>query len=88
MSPHGIPVDLLDRLVIIGTPQYVLEEHIAILKKQSQTPSFPWSFTSSFSPSAVRDKEADNGQNMCLLATCPSSAPATASSLHGHPILR
>lgn len=36
MSPHGIPVDLLDRLVIIRTLQYVLEEIIAILSTRAK----------------------------------------------------
>lgn len=36
MSPHGIPVDLLDRLVIIRTLQYVLEEIIAILNTRAK----------------------------------------------------
>lgn len=30
-SPHGIPVDLLDRLLIIRTTPYSLEEMIQIL---------------------------------------------------------
>lgn len=36
ISPHGIPVDLLDRLVIIRTLQYVLEEIIAILNTRAK----------------------------------------------------
>ncbi|KAL0041150.1 hypothetical protein WJX77_006817 [Trebouxia sp. C0004] len=36
LSPHGIPVDLLDRLVIIRTLQYVLEEIIAILNTRAK----------------------------------------------------
>lgn len=36
MSPHGIPVDLLDRLVIIRTLQYVLEEIIVILNTRAK----------------------------------------------------
>lgn len=42
LSPHGIPVDLLDRLVIIRTLQYVLEEIIAILNTRAKV-----SFTNS-----------------------------------------
>lgn len=41
MSPHGIPVDLLDRLVIIRTLQYVLEEIIAILSTRAKVSSQP-----------------------------------------------
>lgn len=36
MSPHGIPVDLLDRLVIIRTSMYSLEEMVQILAIRSQ----------------------------------------------------
>ena len=41
MSPHGIPVDLLDRLVIIRTLQYVLEEIIAILNTRAKVTPMP-----------------------------------------------
>ena len=41
MSPHGIPVDLLDRLVIIRTLQYVLEEIIAILNTRAKVSPMP-----------------------------------------------
>jgi len=46
MSPHGIPVDLLDRLVIIRTLQYVLEEIIAILNTRAKVSphQFPFMF--------------------------------------------
>ena len=40
MSPHGIPIDLLDRLVIIRTLQYVLEEIIAILNTRAKVRAF------------------------------------------------
>eukprot|EP00887_Chlorella_sp_A99_P007998 scaffold12.g7998.t1 len=36
MSPHGIPVDLLDRLVIIRTQTYSLEESVQILAIRAQ----------------------------------------------------
>lgn len=35
-SPHGIPVDLLDRLVIIRTQPYTLEEMVQILAIRAQ----------------------------------------------------
>ena len=41
LSPHGIPVDLLDRLVIIRTLQYILEEIIAILNTRAKVGSTP-----------------------------------------------
>ena len=40
MSPHGIPIDLLDRLVIIRTLQYELEEIIAILNTRAKVRAF------------------------------------------------
>ena len=36
MSPHGVPVDLLDRLVIIRTQPYSLEEAVQILAIRAQ----------------------------------------------------
>ena len=35
-APHGVPVDLLDRLVIIRTLPYNLEEMVAILALRAQ----------------------------------------------------
>ena len=35
-APHGIPVDLLDRLVIICTHMYTLEEMVQILAIRAQ----------------------------------------------------
>jgi RuvB-like protein 1 (pontin 52) len=35
-APHGIPVDLLDRLVIIRTLPYTLEEIVQILAIRAQ----------------------------------------------------
>ena len=35
-SPHGVPVDLLDRLVIIRTQPYSLEEMVQILAIRAQ----------------------------------------------------
>ena len=35
-GPHGIPVDLLDRLVIIRTLPYTLEESVQILAIRAQ----------------------------------------------------
>eukprot|EP00914_Ancora_sagittata_P021979 GHVO01043761.1.p1 GENE.GHVO01043761.1~~GHVO01043761.1.p1 ORF type:complete len:476 (+),score=95.68 GHVO01043761.1:39-1430(+) len=37
ISPHGIPVDFLDRLFIIRTKSYTLEEMIKIISIRSQT---------------------------------------------------
>ena len=37
ISPHGIPVDLLDRLLIIKTTNYGLEELMKILAIRSST---------------------------------------------------
>ncbi|KAL4421953.1 hypothetical protein ABPG77_007895 [Micractinium sp. CCAP 211/92] len=36
MSPHGVPIDLLDRLVIIRTQPYTLEEMVQILAIRGQ----------------------------------------------------
>lgn len=44
LSPHGIPVDLLDRLVIIRTLQYVLEEIIAILNTRAKVRTAAYDF--------------------------------------------
>lgn len=35
-GPHGIPIDLLDRLVIIRTLPYTLEESVQILAIRAQ----------------------------------------------------
>lgn len=37
ISPHGIPIDLLDRLMIIRTTPYNLEEVIKILAIRAST---------------------------------------------------
>ncbi|KAL5258597.1 hypothetical protein ACHWQZ_G009168 [Mnemiopsis leidyi] len=37
VSPHGMPLDLLDRIMIIRTSPYALEEMIQILKIRAQT---------------------------------------------------
>lgn len=39
VSPHGIPVDLLDRLLIIRTLPYTMEEMVQILAIRAQVPS-------------------------------------------------
>jgi RuvB-like protein 1 (pontin 52) len=39
VSPHGIPVDLLDRLLIIRTMHYTVEEIVKILSIRAQTES-------------------------------------------------
>ena len=36
-SPHGIPIDLLDRLMIIRTTPYTLAELVQILAIRAQT---------------------------------------------------
>ena len=37
ISPHGIPVDLLDRLLIIKTDKYNLEETLKIIAIRAST---------------------------------------------------
>jgi len=37
ISPHGVPIDLLDRLLIIRTMPYTLEEIVKILTIRAQT---------------------------------------------------
>ena len=37
VSPHGIPIDLLDRLLIIKTTNYGLEELMKILAIRAST---------------------------------------------------
>ena len=37
VSPHGVPVDLLDRLLIIRTCNYNLEDLVKILSIRAQT---------------------------------------------------
>jgi RuvB-like protein 1 (pontin 52) len=37
VSPHGIPIDLLDRLMIIRTTPYTLAELVQILAIRAQT---------------------------------------------------
>ena len=44
-GPHGIPIDLLDRLVIIRTLPYTLEESVQILAIRAQVCSFTPCFT-------------------------------------------
>ena len=39
LSPHGIPVDLLDRMLIIRTMPYALEEMIQIVSIRAETES-------------------------------------------------
>ena len=39
LSPHGVPVDLLDRMLIIRTMPYSLEEMIQILAIRAETES-------------------------------------------------
>lgn len=39
ISPHGIPVDLLDRLLIIKTTNYGLEDLMKIIAIRSSTES-------------------------------------------------
>ena len=38
-GPHGIPIDLLDRLLIIRTLPYTLEESVQILAIRAQARS-------------------------------------------------
>lgn len=39
LSPHGVPVDLLDRMLIIRTMPYSLEEMVQILSIRAETES-------------------------------------------------
>merc|ERR1719408_797638 len=39
VAPHGMPVDLLDRLVIIRTMPYAVEEIVQVVNIQAQTES-------------------------------------------------
>ena len=39
MAPHGIPVDLLDRMLIIRTMPYCLEEMVQIVAVRAETES-------------------------------------------------
>lgn len=39
VSPHGVPIDLLDRLLIIKTSSYSLEEIVKILAIRASTES-------------------------------------------------
>jgi RuvB-like protein 1 (pontin 52) len=39
LSPHGIPVDLLDRMLIIRTMPYSVEEMVQIISIRAQTES-------------------------------------------------
>ena len=41
LSPHGVPVDLLDRMLIIRTMPYSLEEIIQILAIRGETEGIP-----------------------------------------------
>jgi len=36
-SPHGVPVDLLDRMLIVRTMPYALEEMIQIISIRAET---------------------------------------------------
>lgn len=40
-GPHGVPIDLLDRLVIIRTLPYTLEESVQILAIRAQVQGLP-----------------------------------------------
>jgi len=44
VAPHGIPLDLLDRLLIMRTLPYTLEEIIQILAIRAQVPPPPLQF--------------------------------------------
>ena len=37
LSPHGVPVDLLDRMLIVRTMPYALEEMIQIISIRAET---------------------------------------------------
>ena len=41
-APHGVPVDLLDRLVIIRTLPYAAEEMVKILAVRAAAEDFAW----------------------------------------------
>jgi len=55
-SPHGIPMDLLDRLVIVKTTPYKKEEMTKILKIRAQTESLTLEEGAIESLSAVGEK--------------------------------
>lgn len=43
MSAHGVPVDLLDRLLIVRTLPYSIQEMVQILAIRAQVPApFPF----------------------------------------------
>merc|ERR1712159_959725 len=44
VSPHGIPIDLLDRLLIVRTTPYNLEDVIKILAIRASTENIKLSF--------------------------------------------
>ena len=41
ISPHGMPLDLLDRIMIIQTRSYIEEEMAQIIRIRAQTESIP-----------------------------------------------
>lgn len=41
VSPHGMPLDLLDRIMIIQTRSYIEEEMAQIIRIRAQTESIP-----------------------------------------------
>ena len=42
LAPHGVPVDLLDRMLIIRTMPYSVEEMVKILSIRAATESLTW----------------------------------------------
>lgn len=73
ISPHGIPVDLLDRLLIIKTTNYGLEELMKILAIRASTE------TIKLSPEALAylgEIGANTSLRYCVQLLTPSSVLA------------
>lgn len=73
VSPHGIPVDLLDRLLIIKTTNYGLEELMKILAIRASTESIK------LSPEALAylgEIGANTSLRYCVQLLTPSSVLA------------
>ena len=74
VSPHGIPVDLLDRLLIIKTTNYGLEELMKILAIRASTESIK------LSPEALAflgEIGSSTSLRYCVQLLTPSSVLAT-----------
>lgn len=72
-SPHGIPSDLLDRLLIVGTVTYQPDEIKTIIKLRAKTEGL------SISESAM-NRVAEHGVNTSLRYACQLLSPASILS--------